>query len=178
MFAVWNDICGNGISVKDIHHRVYPALQTLSQKLWTGRSTTLPYAVFDSLRHRLSESPWDNELGTLHRNVYRLDTVRPNQTEIPGFDIVEAGYPYRVSFHLKAAEEQRGAVLFFSPNSTFYLADPVSGRLGYDRDGYLYTFDFAPYFGEEIDITIEGDHHETRLYVNGTLAERKNGRTF
>lgn len=178
MFAVWNDICGNGISVKDIHHRVYPALQTLSQKLWTGRSTTLPYAVFDSLRHRLSESPWDNELGTLHRNVYRLDTVRPNQTEIPGFDIVEAGYPYRVSFHLKAAEEQRGAVLFFSPNSTFYLADPVSGRLGYDRDGYLYTFDFAPYFGEEIDIAIEGDHHETRLYVNGTLAERKNGRTF
>ena len=54
----------------------------------------------------------------------------------------------------------------------------MSGRLGYDRDGYLYTFDFAPYFGEEIDIAIEGDHHETRLYVNGTLAERKNGRTF
>ena len=50
--------------------------------------------------------------------------------------------------------------------------------MGYSRDGYLYTFDFAPYDGEEVDITLEGDNKETRLYINGNLAERKNGRTF
>ena len=32
MFAIWNDHAGNGISVKDIHHRVFPALQTLAVK--------------------------------------------------------------------------------------------------------------------------------------------------
>lgn len=37
MFAVWNDHAGNGISVKDIHDRVYPALQTLAVKCWTGK---------------------------------------------------------------------------------------------------------------------------------------------
>ena len=30
MFAVWNDKNGNGISVKDIHHRLFPAMQTLA----------------------------------------------------------------------------------------------------------------------------------------------------
>ena len=30
MFAVWNDHAGNGISTKDIHYRVFPAMQTLS----------------------------------------------------------------------------------------------------------------------------------------------------
>ena len=32
MFAVWNDHVGNGISTKDIHHRTFPALQTLAVK--------------------------------------------------------------------------------------------------------------------------------------------------
>lgn len=32
MFAVWNDYIGNGITFKDIHHRAYPAMQTLSLK--------------------------------------------------------------------------------------------------------------------------------------------------
>ena len=51
MFAVWNDHVGNGISVKDIHHRLFPALQTLAAKTW-GAQTGLPYADFDRLRRR------------------------------------------------------------------------------------------------------------------------------
>ncbi|MBO4593423.1 MAG: family 20 glycosylhydrolase [Bacteroidaceae bacterium] len=181
MFAVWNDICGNGISVKDIHHRVYPALQTLSAKFWTGRDVSVPFNEFDSLRLTLSEAPGVNELGKLPDTPITVATVQPNQElfcKDKDFDIVEAGYNYSVSFHLKAVKESKGTILFSSPNATFYLADPVTGRLGYERDGYLYSFDFAPYPGEEVDITIEGDNRETRLYVNGNLAERKNGRTY
>lgn len=65
MFAVWNDHAGNGISTKDVHHRVYPALQTLAVKCWTGKETKLPYAEFDSKRAELSEAPGVNELGRL-----------------------------------------------------------------------------------------------------------------
>lgn len=65
MFAVWNDHAGNGISTKDVHHRVYPALQTLAVKCWTGKETKLPYAEFDSKRVELSEAPGVNELGRL-----------------------------------------------------------------------------------------------------------------
>lgn len=65
MFAIWNDHYGNGISTKDIHDRLYPALQTLSVKCWTGQKTTFSYASFDSLRTQLSEAPGVNELGRL-----------------------------------------------------------------------------------------------------------------
>ncbi|MEG0163581.1 MAG: family 20 glycosylhydrolase, partial [Mucinivorans sp.] len=34
MFAVWNDHTGNGISSRDVHHRVWPAMQTLAVKMW------------------------------------------------------------------------------------------------------------------------------------------------
>lgn len=177
MFAVWNDLCGNGISVKDIHHRIYPAMQTLSAKFWTGKNVTLPFAEFNKKRLTLSEAPGVNELGRLPDKPITLATVKPNQADL-GLDITEAGYGYSVSFHLKAAKEDKGTVLFSSPNAVFYLADPITGRLGYERDGYLYSFSFAPYDGEEMDVAVEGDNNETRLLINGKLAERKNGRTF
>ena len=59
-----------------------------------------------------------------------------------------------------------------------YLSDPINGRLAYERDGYLYTFDYAPYNGEKASICIEGNNKATYLYVNGKLAEAKTGRTF
>ena len=118
-----------------------------------------------------------NELGRLPDKPITLATVKPNQADL-GLDITEAGYGYSVSFHLKAAKEDKGTVLFSSPNAVFYLADPITSRLGYERDGYLYSFSFAPYDGEEMDAAVEGDNNETRLLINGKPAERKNGRTF
>ncbi|MBQ1178954.1 MAG: family 20 glycosylhydrolase, partial [Bacteroidaceae bacterium] len=35
MYAVWNDVAGNGISVDDIHHRCYPGLQTIAASTWS-----------------------------------------------------------------------------------------------------------------------------------------------
>ena len=179
MFAVWNDICGNGISVKDIHHRTYPALQTLSTKFWTGKNTTLTFAEFDALRHKFSEAPGVNELGRLPDAPICVDKVMPGQKDFGSkYGVIEAGYDYSVSFHLKAVKEEKGTVLFSSPNSVFYLADPATGRLGYERDGFLYSFSFAPYNGEEVDVTVEGDNKETRLKINGKTVERKYGRTY
>ena len=66
MFAVWNDHVGNGISTKDIHHRgVYPALQTLAVKMWTGKDVSVPYADFDKQRNAISEAPGVNQLGRI-----------------------------------------------------------------------------------------------------------------
>lgn len=50
MFAVWNDHAGNGISTKDIHDRTFPAIQTLSVKMWTGASPKLSFNEFNRLR--------------------------------------------------------------------------------------------------------------------------------
>ncbi len=179
MFAVWNDHCGNGVSVKDIHHRTYPAIQTLSAKFWTGKNVTLPWAEFDEKRMTLSEAPGVNELGQLSKSAYdkTFAALNPNQTFSPDGKI-EAGYDYSVEFDLEAVEEAKGTVLLQSPNAKLYIADPVNGRMAYERDGYLFTFNFAPYNGEKAKVCIEGNNKATYLYINGKLAEARDGRTF
>lgn len=169
MFAVWNDHVGNGISVKDIHHRLFPALQTLAAKTW-GAQAGLPYADFDRLRQGLSEAPGVNQMGRIGRTeglVYEVAEVRPGSS----LAHEEIGYGYTVSFDLEAADETPGTELFRSDNAVFYLADPVSGRFGFARDGYLNTFQFRPYPGEKLNVQVKGDNRSTSLYINGKLVE-------
>lgn len=169
MFAVWNDHVGNGISVKDIHHRLFPALQTLAAKTWDAQ-VDLPYADFDRLRQGLSEAPGVNQLGRIGRTeglVYEVAEVHPN-TNLAHEEI---GYGYTVSFDLEAADETPGTELFRSDNAVFYLADPVSGRFGFARDGYLNTFQFRPYPGEKLNVQVKGDNRSTSLLIDGKLVE-------
>ena len=169
MFAVWNDHVGNGISVKDIHHRLFPALQTLAAKTW-GAQAGLPYADFDRLRQGLSEAPGVNQLGRIGRTdglVYEVAEVRPGSS----LAHEEIGYGYTVSFDLEAANETPGTELLRSDNAVFYLADPVSGRFGFARDGYLNTFQFRPYPGEKLNVQVKGDNRSTSLLINGKLVE-------
>lgn len=169
MFAVWNDHVGNGISVKDIHHRLFPALQTLATKTWDAQ-IDLPYADFDRLRQGLSEAPGVNQLGRIGHTdglVYEVAEVRPGSS----LAHEEIGYGYTVSFDLEAADETPGTELFRSDNAVFYLADPVSGRFGFARDGYLNTFQFRPYPGEKLNVQVKGDNRSTSLLINGKLVE-------
>lgn len=170
MFAVWNDHVGNGISVKDIHHRLFPALQTLSAKTW-GAQPALPYADFDRLRRQLSEAPGVNQLARIGREP---TMVCQAAEVVPGSSLSypEIGYDYTVSFDLEAAAEAPGTELFRSENAVFYLSDPVSGLFGFARDGYLNTFGYRPYPGEKANIQIKGDHMSTALFVDGRLVEK------
>lgn len=173
MFAVWNDHAGNGISTKDIHYRVFPALQTLAVKMWTGKDCKVPYETFKAARLSLSEGPGVNvagRIGKTPRAVYNQETLKPG-TET---GLKEIGYQYTVSFNITSVPEERGTELFRSPDAVFYLSDPVSGKLGFARDGYLNTFNYQFYPDEMASIAISGDEKSTRLYVNGQLKEDLN----
>lgn len=173
MFAIWNDHVGNGISTKDIHHRVYPALQTLAVKMWTGKSPTLSYEDFNNRRNLISEAPGVNQLGRIIRKpgiAYEQDSVTPGSRT----PYREIGYNYLVSFDITGADEIKGTELFRSPDAVFYLSDPIKGMLGFARDGYLNTFNYRILPGEHATIGIEGDNHSTRLYIGGKLVEEMN----
>ena len=170
MFAVWNDHAGNGISVKDVHHRVFPAMQTLAVKCWSGKLRELPYAEFDKKRKELSEAPGVNELalfGVEQREVYSANEVKAG-AELP---IEEIGYDYTISFTLEGAPEQKGTELFRSANAVFYLSDPESGQLGFAREGYLNKFNFRVPQSGKVEIKIQGNNKFTRLYVNGRMRQ-------
>ena len=171
MFAVWNDIVGNGISVKDIHHRIFPALQTIAVKTW-NIAPAFSYTEFETKRQKLSEAPDVNQLGRIRDDenslVYETSSITPG-SELP---YTEIGYGYTITFDMEAANENYGTELFRSPNAVFYLADPVKGMFGFSRDGYMNTFAFRPYPGEKISVKITGDALSTSLFINGQLIER------
>lgn len=169
MFAVWNDHAGNGISVKDIHHRVFPAMQTLAVKMWDGKKATLPFVAFNQERNVLSEAPGVNLSGRI-KQEYKQATVMPD-SKLP---LREIGYNYLVSFDVEGADEVKGTELFRSPDAVFYLSDPVKGLLGFARDGYLNTFNYRVLPGEKVNIGISGDNRATRLLVNGKVIEELN----
>lgn len=177
MFAVWNDHAGNGISTKDVHHRVYPALQTLAVKCWTGKETKLPYAEFDSKRAELSEAPGVNELGRLGKPgsvVLEKATVNAGET----LNAEEIGYNYAVTFTVDGKHEANGTELFRSANAVVYLADPDQGKLGFERDGYRNLFNYRIPAGEKHTITIEGTNKMTRLLVDGAVKEELGPKTL
>lgn len=177
MFAVWNDHAGNGISTKDVHHRVYPALQTLAVKCWTGKDTKLPYAEFDSKRVELSEAPGVNELGRLGKSgsvVLEKATVNAGET----LNAEEIGYNYAVTFTVDGKQEANGTELFRSANAVVYLADPEQGKLGFERDGYRNLFNYRIPAGEKHTITIEGTNKMTRLLVDGAVKEELGPKTL
>lgn len=167
MFALWNDHVGNGVSVKDIHYRVFPALQVIAAKTWNV-SPVMPYSGYEALAATVGEAPGVNMLARPEEGpgpVYRAEMIRPGM-ELP---VKEIGYDYTVTFTLEAAEEEKGTELFRSSDAVFYLSDPVSGFFGFARDGYLNTFDFRPYPGEKLSVKIVGTSAGTSLYIDGRL---------
>ena len=173
MFAIWNDHVGNGISVKDIHHRIFSPLQTLSVKMWTGAQTGIPYETFNEKRALLSEAPGVNQLARIGKKpelVYERSTVAPGSTS----DYPEIGYNYTVSFDITGAKESEGTELFRSPNAVFYLSDPIRGMMGFAGDGYLNTFSYKVNPGEKATIQIEGNNCSTTLRVNGKVVDEMN----
>lgn len=170
MFAVWNDHAGNGISVKDIHDRLFPALQTLSVKMWTGTETAMPYADFDSTRRHVREAPGINfsgRIGTEPGCVLEMAEVTPGAT----LPYPEIGYDYTVSFTVEGAAEKPGTELFRSEDAVFYLSDPVSGMMGFARDGYLNTFRYSIQDGDRLEVTVKGDNRSTTLIINGRVID-------
>ena len=171
MFAVWNDHHGNGISTYDVHHRTFPALQTLAVKCWSASKTSLPYAEWSAKSADLSEAPGVNWLGRLgdakNSLVAEIAEVKAGET----LPYEEIGYDYTVSFKVTGAKEQKGTKLFSSAHTNFYLSDPKEGKLGFERDGYLNTFNYRIPEGQTVELTIQGNNKMTRLLVNGQVKE-------
>ena len=167
-----SDLCSS-VLVKDIHHRLYPVMQTLSTKMWAAHDDKPSFEVFDKKRHDISEAPGVNQLGRIGREpakVYKTSVLQPKTNT----GLEEIGYDYTVSFTLNPKTEAKGTTLFTSPNATFYLADPINGFMGYERDGYLNTFRYTVRDGEPVKVQVSGDNKSVTLKVNDKLVDNMN----
>ena len=176
MFAVWNDMTKNGISVGDVHDRALPAIQVIAEKCWHAKADTTDVAweKWMNFASMLNDGPLTDEIGRKSM-VNHLD-LKPNTTIFNSkgslFNIHQIGYPYTVEFTIDWADEKPGTVLLTSERGTFYLSDPVKGMLGFSRDGYLFNFKYKGKAGKKETIQLKGDNGGLTLYADGKLVER------
>ncbi|MGL4519712.1 MAG: family 20 glycosylhydrolase [Phocaeicola sp.] len=182
MFAVWNDKVGNGISQQDVHHRTFPALQVVAEKLWKERKRDADsYEQFASLCKEMPEAPGVNLLGRVKQADYLFAankeiTLQENDTL--NSPITSIGYPYQVTFELQPDSlPVINGVLFKDNYSQFLTNWQNSGKFAFKRDGYEFVFhNYRLPIDQWTQITIEGDNKGTSLYINGELQERLEGR--
>lgn len=203
-FAVWNDHVGNGISEKDVHHRVFPAMQVLAQKMWTAATLTMPYNEFAQKSNLLHEGPGLNMLGKyradscllLHETFKNVPAKASKEINNAHFIIENGhnslalkggnsfyklpypgiGYNYTVSFLIKPnTNNAANSVIFSSADAIVKLKQGNSGNLGFSRDGYNYQFNYQVPENVLTKITITGNNKGTSLYVNGVLVEKLEG---
>lgn len=202
-FAVWNDHSGNRITEKDVHHRAFPAMQVLAEKMWTGGREGADYARFNQLASTMIEAPGINimaKVPSMSEVVLKYEAAKGIQKDQSGngydmgrvknakvdktdgivfagntraeLPVPEIGYNYTVRFDLcPSAGNEADAVLFKSPNAVVSLNAEGSGKLGFKREGYSYTFNYVPEAGKWINVAIQGDNKGTALYVDGKLVE-------
>ena len=143
MFALWNDHCGNGISEKDAHHRVFPALQMMAQKMWHGKEEDLSISTFKIIADDLVEAPFVNIMGKIShvgQTALYYDFTRNNSNDLT-----------QNSYHLVKSENtnwKQSEGLIFNSNSKVTL--PV------EEVGYPYKVSF--------DITFNSVEKETILF--------------
>ncbi|WP_090390304.1 family 20 glycosylhydrolase [Niabella drilacis] len=207
-FAVWNDHVGNGITEKDVHHRVFPAMQVLSQKMWGGSVKPMAYVDFAARAQQVGEGPGLNMLGRIrakdslvlamdagghfkgHRKPAAVNASFDKNEKALGLKGGESfvaspfpgiGYGYTVSFAIKPESGNApNSVLFGSEDAVVTLNQQGTGKLGFSREGYHYNFDYTVPVNEWTNLTIKGNNKGTALYVNGVLKEKLEGakRTF
>lgn len=129
-FAVWNDHSGNGITVKDIHDRAFPAMQVLAQKMWDGGEGIPAYDKFHKLALNMPEAPGVNIAAKVASKSNLVLHYEPQKAEVK--DLSGNNY-HAVKTHKLKVDKKDGMV--FGGRTEVEL--PVE-EIGYD---YIVRFD-------------------------------------
>ncbi|WP_209435552.1 family 20 glycosylhydrolase [Pedobacter kyungheensis] len=181
MFAVWNDHVGNGITMKDVHQRTFPAMQVLAEKMWTGKTNQSNWDNFTQNATHVGEGPGLNMRAIVpvigaDSLVYQDRLVRKQARSI-ALPLHEIGYPYSVAFTLQVPTASVDSVtLFKSDNANVYLLKQDGLKLGFSRENYTDVFDFNFEAGKAYKIVITGNEKGTWIYVDGKLVQKMEGK--
>ena len=177
-FAVWNDICENGISQLDVHYRTMPAVKAVGAKNWKV-APTKTWSEYQEVATISTDGPGlnlsgaysDDELNKIASKIGSTP-IRLNGKQAIELGGTELGYTYDASFDLKPARRnKRNAILFQSRHGVVTLNTDGKRKLGFSRDGYTYTFNYTPKNNAWQTIRIVGDHKSVVLYVDGEEKE-------
>ncbi len=200
MFAVWNDIAGNGISEKDVHNRVFPAVQVLAEKMWSSSDNNPSLFEFNQKKLNVAEAPGLNLRGYYGEDArvilhLPLDNSTEDLAHFSPTKINSDNLKYGtgvINQSLQASHstvnlplEEIGnsyTISFWAKTATVngqltFTSKNATFRLnnkeiGYNRDGYDYQMTDQSNMNEWSFLTITGNKEATTLYINGKLIKK------
>jgi hexosaminidase len=199
MFAVWNDVAKNGITAQDVTDRVFPALQVLGEKMWSGTDAMVNFDEFSSKAKGTNEGPGLNLRGiisakdslVLNFTLKGKDKINEKQevnyvsdgkrkalnfkgnNSYVKLPYSEIGYNYTVCFTINPSENNTAnSVLFQSDHAVVKLKQGSTSNLGFSHEGMDYDFGIAIPENKWSTIAISGDNNSTTLYLNGKLVKK------
>ncbi|SNR39233.1 hexosaminidase [Flavobacterium sp. ov086] len=200
MFTVWNDIANNGITAQDVTDRVFPAIQVLSEKMWSGTNQKVNFNDFSGKVKFINEGPGLNLRGKFFakdplvvnyemkgndkaiKKIADVSYVKDGTRKVLNFKnsssqvklpYKEIGYNYTVVFKVKPSENNAdNAVLFQSDHAIVKLKQGNTSNLGFSHEGKDYDFGVSIPEKEWSSIAISGDNNSTTLYLNGKLVKK------
>ncbi|NGY37595.1 family 20 glycosylhydrolase [Flavobacterium sp. XN-5] len=199
MFAVWNDVAKNGITAQDVTDRVFPAIQVLSEKMWSGTNKVVEFNEFSKKAKNINEGPGLNLRGlikskdslVLNFPLNGKDKIKKGRNtkyvsdgKIKVLNLKkhsshmklpynEIGYNYTVAFKINPSKNNKeNAVIFQSNHAKVKLKQGKTGNLGFSHEGNDYDFGISIAEDKWSSIAVTGDNNSTTLYLDGKLAKK------
>lgn len=200
MFAVWNDIAKNGITAQDVTDRVFPALQVLSEKMWSGENKEVNFSAFSNSVKAINEGPGlnlrgkipgkdslvinyemkgnDKEIKKINEVFYEKEGKRKvlsfkSNRSLVQLPYQEIGYNYTVIFKINPSQNNTAdAVIFQSNHAIVKLKQGNTSYFGFSHEGKDYNFGVAIPEKKWSTIAVSGDNNSTTLYLNGKLVKK------
>ncbi|MEG1287652.1 MAG: discoidin domain-containing protein [Clostridium sp.] len=170
--------------------KTYEEFQTVAKKVSTAPNTN-PFYKVDSETEKVIEYKLDEsitELKDTSGNGYNVVKTE-NVESVKGKDgkaislkggasyiespVSNLGPNYTVSMTVKrdATSGNEEQVLFESSKGSFKAVQKDTGKVGFSRELYDFSFDYELPVGEWAELSIVGMMNKTQLYVNGVLVD-------
>ncbi|OUP50129.1 discoidin domain-containing protein [Lachnoclostridium sp. An181] len=111
-----------------------------------------------------SENGYD---ATLHGAVVEDGVVKTEKDGYISLPFDSMGYPYTVFAKVNLSEIDENTTIFKGKDGVVYADIDGSGKIGFKRGAYRFSFDYELPENEWVTLTFVGDTKNTTLYVNG-----------
>ena len=190
-FALWNDNSwrkDNGFTDYDLFDRIQKSAAVIAEKTWaTGIDRS--YKDFEVLLDKVDVPPGINPrykmAAEIPASAVELKLAKCVNAEIVGND--NASFKlnggksfvklpndnsfapdYKITLEVRRAKEGKGEeILFSAPAGTFKAVQKETGKVGFTRDAWDFSFDYVLPVGKTVELVLEARGRNVTLYADG-----------
>lgn len=148
---------------------------------------------FEEVNNNIVKDLSDNKYGSTLANGSIVEKVNGNAMRLQGdgylsLPMDSIGYPYTVQMDVKLDENTpENTEIFSGKDGVLYLNIDGTGKLGFERSGYKFNYDYTMPKEKWVNITLTCNEKDTTLYINGQkisvasnmeVSKRKDSNTF